>query len=53
VDPAVERALVRAQQRLDEWVEKLRTPRSLYAPRRTGPEMDEIEFVSGFTKTGL
>lgn len=53
VDPAVERAYARAQQRLDEWVEKLRAPRSLYAPRRPGPEMDEIEFVSGFTQQGF
>ncbi|QQS54967.1 MAG: anthranilate synthase component I [Candidatus Competibacteraceae bacterium] len=52
VDPAVERALARAQQRLDEWVEKLRAPRSLYAPRRPSPEVDEIQFVSGFTQQG-
>ncbi|MFZ1492659.1 MAG: anthranilate synthase component I [Candidatus Competibacter denitrificans] len=52
VDPAVERAYSRAQQRLDDWSELLRTPRSLYAPYRTRPAAEEIQFVSGFTKTG-
>ncbi|MCB1777195.1 MAG: anthranilate synthase component I, partial [Candidatus Competibacteraceae bacterium] len=52
VDPAVERAYLRAQQRLDEWVEKLRAPRPLYSPRRSTPEVGDIEFVSGFTQQG-
>ena len=49
VDPAVERAYARAQQRLDEWVERLRAGRSLYAPRRSSLT-HESEFVSGFTQ---
>ena len=52
VDPAVERAYSRAQQRLDEWSELLRAPRSLYAPYRPHPVAREIEFVSGFTRQG-
>lgn len=50
VDPAVERAYSRAQQRLDDWSELLRTPRSLYAPYRNHPVMEDIQFVSGFTQ---
>ncbi len=50
VDPAVERAYSRAQQRLDEWSELLRAPRSLYAPYRPNPTEREIQFVSGFTQ---
>ncbi|MCC9002342.1 MAG: chorismate-binding protein, partial [Candidatus Competibacter sp.] len=50
VDPAVERAYSRAQQRLDEWSELLRAPRSLYAPYRPDPTEREIQFVSGFTQ---
>ena len=53
VDPAVERAYSRAQQRLDDWSELLRTPRSLYAPYRSHPATREIEFVSGFTQQGF
>ena len=52
VDPAVERAFSRAQQRLDEWSELLRAPRSLYAPHRPHSAAREIEFVSGFTQQG-
>ncbi|MBL8258453.1 MAG: chorismate-binding protein, partial [Candidatus Competibacteraceae bacterium] len=53
VDPAVERAYARAQQRLDEWGDQLRAPRSLYAPPRAHPPADhDIEFVSGFTQQG-
>ena len=37
VDPAVERAYARAQQRLNEWVERLRAGRSLYAPKDPHP----------------
>ncbi len=50
VDPAVERAYARAQQRLDEWVERLRAGRSLYAPRCSSLIAHESEFVSGFTQ---
>ena len=53
VDPAVERAYSRAQQRLDDWSELLRSPRSLYAPYRSHPAAHEIEFVSGFTQDGF
>jgi anthranilate synthase component I len=53
VDPAVERAYARAQQRLDEWVEQLRAGHSLYAPRRATPPADETEFVSDFTQHGF
>ncbi|MDG4558650.1 MAG: anthranilate synthase component I, partial [Candidatus Contendobacter sp.] len=53
VDPAVERAYSRAQQRLDEWSELLRAPRSLYAPYRSHPAAREIQFVSGFTQEGF
>ena len=53
VDPAVERAYSRAQQRLDDWSELLRSPRSLYAPYRPHPAAHEIEFVSGFTQDGF
>ena len=53
VDPAVERAYSRAQQRLDDWSELLRAPRSLYAPYRPHPAAHEIEFVSGFTQDGF
>ena len=53
VDPAVERAYSRAQQRLDDWSELLRSPRSLYAPYRLHPVAHEIEFVSGFTQEGF
>ncbi len=52
VDPAVERAYARAQQRLDEWVERLRAGRSLYSPHRPNSTGGEIEFVSGFTQQG-
>ncbi len=52
VDPAVERAYARAQQRLDEWVDRLRAGRSLYAPRCPNSVASEIEFVSGFTQQG-
>ncbi|HAO34108.1 MAG TPA: anthranilate synthase component I [Candidatus Competibacter sp.] len=53
VDPAVERAYARAQQRLDEWSDQLRAPRSLYAPPRANPPPDhDIDFVSGFTQQG-
>ncbi|HRD48597.1 MAG: anthranilate synthase component I [Candidatus Competibacter sp.] len=51
VDPAVERAYARAQQRLDEWVERLRAGRSLYAPHRSSLITSESEFVSGFTQS--
>lgn len=46
VDPAVERAYSRAQQRLDDWSELLRSPRSLYAPYRPHPaaQGDRIRF---------
>ncbi|CDH47469.1 anthranilate synthase component I [Candidatus Contendibacter odensensis] len=51
VDPAVERAYARAQQRLNEWVERLRAGRSLYAPKDPHPTTaSTIEFVSGFTQ---
>ncbi len=50
VDPAVERAYVRAQQRLDEWVERLRAGRSLYAPHSPNVIAQPIEFISGFTQ---
>ncbi|MDG4596241.1 MAG: anthranilate synthase component I [Candidatus Contendobacter sp.] len=53
VDPAVERAYSRAQQRLDDWSELLRAPRSLYAPYRPHPTAREIEFISGFTRQGF
>ena len=52
VDPAIERAYARAEQRLDEWVEKLRAARSLYAPIRPAAA-SAIEFVSGFTQAGF
>ncbi len=52
VDPAVERAYARAQQRLDEWVARLRDGRSLYAPHCPLPAVGEINFVSGFTQQG-
>ena len=52
VDPAVERAYVRAQQRLDEWDEQLRAARSFYALPHSNPAANEIEFVSGFTQQG-
>ena len=52
VDPAIERAYARAEQRLDEWVEKLRAGRSLYAPIRPAVA-STIEFVSGFTQAGF
>jgi anthranilate synthase component 1 len=53
VDPAVERAYARAEQRLDDWVEKLRAGHSLYAPHRVKPEAGAAEFVSGFTQPGF
>ncbi len=53
VDPAVERAHARAQQRLDDWVERLRAGHSLYAPRRGNPAAGETEFISGFTQRGF
>lgn len=53
VDPAVERAYARAQQRLDEWSEQLRAPRALYAlSKPTHTEQHESRFISGFTKEG-
>ena len=50
VDPAVERAYARAQQRLDEWVERLRAGRSLYSPHSPNAITQPIEFISGFTQ---
>jgi anthranilate synthase component 1 len=53
VDPAVERAYSRAQQRLDAWSERLRAPRSLYqSTRSTTATANEINFTSGFTEAG-
>ncbi len=53
VDPAVERAYARAQQRLDQWVARLRDGRSLYASPRPAPAANPTEFVSGFTQQGF
>ena len=53
VDPAVERALSRAEQRLDAWVEKLHAPYSFYAPHHSDAKASDIEFVSGFTQQGF
>lgn len=50
VDPAIERAYARAQQRLDEWVERLRAGRSLYSPHSPNVIAKPIEFISGFTQ---
>ena len=50
VDPSVERAYVRAQQQLDEWVTRLRAGRLLYVPHRPFLITNESEFVSGFTQ---
>ncbi|NJM12675.1 MAG: anthranilate synthase component I [Synechococcaceae cyanobacterium SM1_2_3] len=50
VDPAIERAYARAQQRLDEWVERLRAGRSLYSPHSPNAITQPIEFISGFTQ---
>jgi anthranilate synthase component 1 len=52
VDPAVERAHARAQQRLDQWVARLREGRSLYT-YCPYPDTGKIEFVSGFTQDGF
>ena len=52
VDPAVERAYARAQQRLDDWGEQLRAARSLYTPPHPNQSTTEIQFVSGFTQHG-
>jgi anthranilate synthase component 1 len=53
VDPAVERAYVRAQQRLNEWVARLREGRSLYTEHGSYPDSGKIEFISGFTQDGF
>ncbi len=54
VDPAVERALTRAEQRLDGWVDRLRAGHSLYSPRQTAPgDSAPSAFISGFTQAGF
>lgn len=54
VDPAIERAYTRAQQRLDNWSEQLRAARSLYGPPRTAQSAaPQSPFVSDFTQQGF
>lgn len=53
VDPAVERAYMRAQLRLDQWAAKLREGCSLYTPTNPQPNTGNVEFVSGFTQDGF
>ena len=50
VDPAVDQAYARAQQRLDQWGEQLRTARTLYRTHSVAPVGNALEFVSDFTQ---
>jgi anthranilate synthase component 1 len=52
VDPAAEQAYGQAQQRLEEWEERLRSGRPVYKRSQTTHQVGEEDFVSSFTREG-
>jgi len=53
VDPALERGLTKAQQRLDAWVDRLHSARPEYPrPAADGAPVAETDFTATFTREG-